>query len=74
MHSFDPFVDRIPAEEKQIYLDDFMQFFIQKCNIIGDKTQADCRYDMPYKLCVAYARKPWKLYVIILYRMIQDTK
>lgn len=54
-----PFVDRIPDDEKQNYLDDFMQRMADKCQVYGDLNQNKdgCRLTFPYRLLVAYARK-----------------
>lgn len=50
----------MPNDVKKSYLDDMMSRFAQQCIVFGDyeKYPAACRFNMPYKLLVAYARKP----------------
>lgn len=57
--AINPFIDRIPVEEKQAYLDDFMQRMMKKCHVFGDleRNKDGCRITYPYKLLVAYAQK-----------------
>lgn len=54
-----PFIDRIPDDERQAYLDDLMQRMAQLCHVYGDADQNKngCRLTFPYQLLVAYARK-----------------
>lgn len=59
LKAVNPFIDRIPDDEKQAYLDDFMQRIAKKCTVYGDiENNTDgCRLTFRYKLLTAYARK-----------------
>lgn len=60
VHSVNPFVDRIPIEQKQAYLDDLLQQVRDRCYIRDDivDNQKIRQYLLPHTLLIAYARKP----------------
>lgn len=53
LHSVNPFVDRIPAEDKKAYLDDLMYQLVQR----SYEDSRTGRVYVPHQLLVAYARK-----------------
>lgn len=60
VHSVNPFVDRIPPEKKQEYLDDLLQQVRDRCYIRDDvvDNKKIRQYLLPHTLLIAYARKP----------------
>lgn len=56
MHSVNPFVDRIPVENRQEYLNDLIEKLVPKCKEDLDENN-ERRILLPYKLLIAYARK-----------------
>ncbi|KAJ6645467.1 Juvenile hormone acid O-methyltransferase [Pseudolycoriella hygida] len=65
MISVNPFVDRIPAEHRQTYVDDFIQLFAKKCLV--DETVMDIdrsRFVLRYQLIVAHAKKKYNFEMI----------
>lgn len=59
-HSVSPFIDRIPVEHQQAHLDDIIEYLVKKNHALDDfyMDRKTCRFDIPYRLIIAYARKP----------------
>ncbi|XP_037052031.1 juvenile hormone acid O-methyltransferase-like [Bradysia coprophila] len=59
LRSVNPFIDRIPIQNQETYLEDLLQNFVQN-HVVRDDFYGNselCRIAPPYKLMVAYARK-----------------
>lgn len=59
VHSTNVFIDRIPAEQKEEYLDDIVQKLIHKSSIAYELSENmnESTIITSYSLVVAYARK-----------------
>lgn len=60
LFAVNPFVDRIPDDEKEAFLDDAIRQIAKKCHVYNgdiEKNKTGCRFTYPYRLIVAYARK-----------------
>lgn len=60
LYAVNPFVDRIPDDEKEAFLDDAIRQIARKCRVYNgdiEKNKNGCRFTYNYKLIVAYARK-----------------
>lgn len=55
-----PFIDRIPADQQQMHLDNMIEYFVERDYVLDDfhKDRKTCRFNIPYKIIVAYAKKP----------------
>lgn len=60
LFAVNPFVDRIPDDEKEAFLDDAIRQIAKKSHVYNgdiEKNTKGCRFTYNYKLIVSYARK-----------------
>ncbi|XP_037029776.1 juvenile hormone acid O-methyltransferase-like [Bradysia coprophila] len=57
LHSVNPFIDRIPAHDKQAFLDDMIGYFVQAGYALGEKDGKASGFKLPYRMMVAYGKK-----------------
>lgn len=59
MKAVNPFIERIPINEQDAFLDDYFNYVVKMHLVLDDihTNSKTCRILTPYKLIVAYARK-----------------
>lgn len=58
MKAINPFIDRIPVSLQNNFMDDLINTVISlDLNENHNSNDSDCKFNIPYKLLVAYARK-----------------
>ncbi|KAG4079972.1 hypothetical protein HA402_006284 [Bradysia odoriphaga] len=57
LHSVNPFIDRIPAYDREAFLDDFIEYFVQGGYGLDEKDSKAGGFKFPYRMMVAYGRK-----------------
>lgn len=55
--AIDPFIERIPKADRDAYMDDVWDELVELDFIVTDAKCEPCKFEIPYKLFVAYATK-----------------